>query len=227
MRQQRLEFHIPNQNHYGQWIRHAGVETASARIALWLVQGGMLWLSSNQAAGKSSFLHVLSHEHSHVGIVSFPDQPLPALKLVESWLQMLNSHVCWVIDLPAGPLSPAVGFAVFHMIERAKEMNRPLLISWRCEACDLAPPELSSRLHMFERAEMESPRTDSDLKAVLVSVAQGLQWQVKESLLHVIMFHFSRSLEDQVHALRQLDAASLEERARLTQAWAKAQLQEL
>jgi chromosomal replication initiation ATPase DnaA len=103
-------------------------------------------------------------------------------------------------------------------------MNRPLLISWRCHEEQLSPPELSSRMRMMERAGMSPPVADSDLKAVMQSVADGLQWQVKESVLSLMLTHLPRTLEQQIKALTELESASLEERQRITQAWAKEKL---
>lgn len=224
MQQQRLNYKIPVTYPYGRWVRHAGVEQACARIALWLVQGGMLWLGSEEMAGKTHFLHAVSQEHPHVGLIRVDGQPEAAVRLVRSWLDTLEPHAYWIVDMPAGPVSGAYGLALFHLIERAREMNRPLLISWRCDESELAPPELSSRLRMMERIAMAAPAVDNDLRAVMQSVADGLQWQVKDSVLSLMLTHLPRGLEPQIAALTELESASLEERQRITQAWAKEKL---
>jgi chromosomal replication initiation ATPase DnaA len=224
MKQQRLNYKIPVTYEYGLWVRHAGVEPACNRIALWLVQGGVLWLASEEMAGKTHFLHAIEQEHPHVGLVAVDEQQVPAVSLVQNWLEKLESHAYWIVDLAAGPASGSQGLALFHLIERAREMNRPLLISWRCDEAGLAPPELSSRMRMMERAAMAAPKTDHDLRAVMHSVAEGLQWQVKESLLSLMLTQLPRSLPEQIAALTQLESASLEERQRITQAWAKEKL---
>jgi len=223
MQQQRLNYKIPVTYAYGRWVRHAGVEQACNRIALWLVRGGMLWLGSEEAAGKTHFLHALRAEHPHVGMV-LADSEAPAGQLVSRWLETLQPHACWLVDIPAGPVSRSQGLALFHLIERAREMNRPLLISWRCEEAALAPAELSSRLRMMERITMEAPKTDDELRSVMRSVAEGLQWQVKDSLLSLMLTRLPRNLPAQIDALTQLESASLEERQRITQAWAKEKL---
>jgi len=224
MQQQRLNYQIPIHYGYGRWVRHADVEQACSRIALWLVQGGILWLGSDSVAGKTHFLHAMQQEHPHVGMVSVDAKPLPALTLVRDWLTQLGSSAYWMVDLPAGAASGSLGLALFHLIERAREMNKPLLISWRCGDDDLAPPELGSRMRMMERIDMAPPITDHDLKAVLSSVAEQLQWQVKESVLNLMVTHLPRTLTDQIEALKTLESASLQERKRMTQAWAKEKL---
>lgn len=224
MRQQRLDYKIPVSYEYGRWIRHAGVEQACNRIALWLVRGGMLWLSSAEVAGKTHFLHAMQREHPHVGLIVADAGQEPAVRLVRRWLEALEHHACWIVDVEAGPISSAQGLALFHLIERAREMNRPLLISWRCEEGDLAPAELSSRMRMMERISMASPKTDDALRGVMQSVAEGLQWQVKDSVLSLMLTQLPRSLPAQIEALTQLESASLEEQQRITQAWAKEKL---
>lgn len=224
MQQQRLNYKIPATYPYGRWVRHNGVEQAANRIALWLVQGGMLWLGSDEMAGKTHFLHALSQEHPHVGLVRADEKPEAAVRLVRNWLERLESYACWMVDMAAGPAGSGHGLALFHLIERAREMNRPLLISWRCNEGDLAPPELASRMRMMERISMCGPVADDDLRAVMQSVADGLQWQVKESVFSLMQTHLPRTLEQQIKALTELESASLEERQRITQAWAKEKL---
>jgi len=224
MYQQRLNYKIPVSYEYGRWVRHVGVEDACSRIALWLVQGGTLWLGSEAAAGKTHFLHAVKQEHAHVGLVLANEQQEPAASLVRHWVETLEPYVYWMVDLEAGSISGAHGLALFHLIERAREMNRPLLISWRCEEHDLAPPELSSRMRMMERVLMAAPKADDDLRAVMHSVAEGLQWQVKDSVLSLMLTQLPRNLSEQITALMQLESASLEERQRMTQAWAKEKL---
>ncbi|MDX8404278.1 MAG: hypothetical protein R8K54_07715 [Mariprofundaceae bacterium] len=224
MHQQRLNYKIPVSYEYGGWVRHAGVEDACNRIALWLVQGGMLWLGSEGMAGKTHFLHAIKQEHPHVGLVFSDGRQEPSVRLVHQWVEELESYAYWMVDVPAGPVDSSHGLALFHLIERAREMNRPLLISWRCDENNLAPLELSSRMRMMERITMDSPKTDQDLKAVMHAVAEGLQWQVKESVLSLMLAQLPRSLAEQITALTQLESASLEERQRITQAWAKKKL---
>jgi len=184
----------------------------------------MLWLNSDGVTGKTHFLHALKQEHPHMGLVVIDGEKAPSIRLVEHWLKQLKPHACWMVDLPAGPVSRACGLALFHLIERAREMNRPLLISWRCEDDALAPAELSSRMRMMEQAVMMPPSSDAEMKQILNSVAEELQWNVKESLISLMLTHLPRTVADQVSALKQLESASLEDRRRMTQAWAKEKL---
>jgi len=224
MQQQALNYTLPVRYEYGRWVRHDGVEQACSRIALWLVRGGPLWLSSEKAAGKTHFLTALQAEHPHIGLISVGAVRQPSVRLVNQWLEKLEPFASWIVDLPAGGVSRTHGLALFHLIERAREMNRPLLVSWRCKESELAPPELSSRLRTMERTLMQPPAHDSDLRDVLLAVAEGMQWQVKESLLSLMLNRLPRQLGDQVEALKQLEAASLQDRQRITQAWAEKQL---
>jgi len=224
MQQQRLKFNIPVSYEYGNWIRHSGVENGCSRIALWLIQGGVLWLNSDGMAGKTHFLHALKQEHPHVGLVIADGAEEPSVRLVEGWLKQLEPFACWMVDLPAGPTSRTCGLALFHLIERAREMNRSLLISWRCGDDELAPAELSSRMRMMEQAMMLPPSSDQEMKRIIYSVAEELQWDVKESVVSLMLSRLPRTIADQVDALKQLDSAALEERRRITQAWAKEKL---
>ncbi|MDT8375711.1 MAG: hypothetical protein RQ867_03115 [Mariprofundaceae bacterium] len=224
MQQQRLNFNIPVSYTYGSWIRHSGVEHGCNRIALWLVQGGMLWLNSDGVAGKTHFLHALKQEHPHAGLVLVGAGQEPSVRLVEGWLRQLEPFACWMVDLPAGPVSRACGLALFHLIERAREMNRSLLISWRCGDDALAPAELSSRMRMMEQATMAPPSSDQDMRAIIHSVADELQWSVKESVVSLMLSQLPRTIGDQVDALKQLESAALEDRRRITRIWAKEKL---
>jgi hypothetical protein len=223
-KQQRLQFAELPRDDYGRWVRHAGVEDACNRLALWLIQGGRLWLSSETMAGKSHFLSALKQEHPRMGL-SMPKPGQTALRQVECWLSELSPYAYWAIDMPAGKASHSTAMALFHLIERAREMNRALLIAWRCPNEALAPPELASRLRMFERIEMEEPVADAELKAVLRSAASALHWEIPETISRLMLTHLPRSLDVQIKALHQLEAVSLEERARISQSWAKQVLQ--
>jgi len=224
MHQQRLKFSIPASYRYGSWIRHCGVESGCSRIALWLVQGGTLWLTSDSVAGKTHFLHALKQEHPHIGLVLVDGKQEASVRLVDRWLKQLEPFACWIVDIPAGPISRACGLALFHLMERAREMNRSLLIAWRCSDDELSPPELSSRMRMMEQVRFIPPVSDLDMKKIIYSVAEELQWNVKESVVSLMLSQLPRTIADQVDALKQLESASLEERKRMTQAWAKEKL---
>ena len=203
--QQTLTLPLPAQKHYGTWVRHPEVEDASGRLALWFVRGGLLWLSSADVAGKSHFVQALSEDHPQVALIDGAQGSGTSIQQLKSWLKACEHHVYWILDLPAGALSPAKAYAVFHLIERAKEMNRSLMISWRCEKGEMNPPELRSRLFMMERIDMAAPASDEDLKAVLESVLFTMQWDMKETVLPSLLQHIPRKLSSLLHAIEKLD----------------------
>lgn len=226
MQQQRLKLQIPPRPDYGRWVRHSGVEQAASRLALWLVQGGTLWLTSDEQAGKSHFVEALQEDHPHIGLIRATAQPLPSFKQTQQWVESLSQAAYWIVDTEPGSFTRAQATAVFHLIERAREMNRPLLIVWRDSGeCNL-PPEFMSRLRMLEQVKMQAPLADVDLLAVLRSIADGMQWQVKESILNLLIKELPRDLKSQVYALEKLESGSLKLPHQLTQEWARQHLME-
>lgn len=226
MRQQRLDWQLPGQLDTDAWIRHAGVETATNRLALWLVHGGRLWLTSNEVAGKSYLLSLLAAEHAPLGLVSVSaDASGHALQWVRRWLAELESKAFWAIDVQAGPLSQAQAFALFHLIERARDMRRPMVIAWRDPGP--LPPELESRLNgMMERVEMQAPHADADLHRIMRAVATSLQWEIPDTVLDLLLTHLPRRLDALPLMLRSLEADSLHQGKRLTQAWVRRWLEQ-
>ncbi|MFQ5582215.1 MAG: hypothetical protein ACE5F3_06280 [Mariprofundaceae bacterium] len=229
LRQQRLGLVIPPSYDYGHWERHAGVEDACNRIALWQVHGGRIWLTSEAVAGKTHLLHALQQEQPQLGLICVSAQnPGHAFGQVQAWLTMLESRAFWAVDIPAGALLPASGLALFHLIERARDMRRPLLVAWRCPEEAMAPPELASRLKSMERIEFASPRSDHELRMVLRSVASSLQWDVKENVLDVLLAQLPRKLDVLIPALKRLETTSIGRgKRRISQAWTRQQIQQL
>lgn len=224
MRQQLLNLRLTPRYEYGAWVRHTGIESAHNRLALWLVHGGHLWLTSNTPAGKTHLLHALAQEHAYIGLVTPDPEMVHALKQVQIWLATLADRAYWMIDIEAGSMSATTYFALFHLMERAREMNRHILIAWRHEdACDV-PPELGSRLASLERIEMRPPENDADLTAVLKSVATARQWNVDAAILTLMLTHLPRHLSAMIEVLEQLENSSLAERKRLTRAWVSKQI---
>ncbi|MDQ7004465.1 MAG: glucose-inhibited division protein A [Ghiorsea sp.] len=203
--QQMLPLPLPSKQDYGSWVQHVQVENAASRLALWLVRGGLLWLSSDEIAGKSHLINAVFREYPQVKFLKVDEKPLSSVQQLKDWLGSCEHHVYWVLDLPAGKLSPALGYAVFHLIERAKNMNKSLLISWRCKVDDLQPPELSSRLLMFDGVYMSAPQHDEDLQKVLQSVLRNMQWDMKDTVLPVLLQYVPRELSALLDAIDQLD----------------------
>ncbi|HXH72613.1 MAG TPA: hypothetical protein VNI58_07365 [Mariprofundaceae bacterium] len=228
MRQQRLGLNIPRQFNYGDWVRHPGVERAVSRLALWLVEGGRLWLRSSDVAGKTHLLHALQQEHPRLGVVQVGDAGgMSSLQQVEQWVRQLEGKAFWAADVQAGPLAQASALALFHLLERARDRNRPILVAWRCETTELTLPELRSRLHAMEHVDMSAPDRDTDLLAVLNSVASTMQWQIPEGALEALTRFLPRELEVLLQALRILDEQhAVGSRKRVTRTWVLEQLEQ-
>jgi len=228
MRQQLLNLRLAPHYDYGSWVRHRGVEGAQSRLALWIVHGGRLRLSSKTPAGKTHLLHALVQEHPRLGLVTISHKAAPnAGRQVQAWLEKLANHACWLVDVPAIPLPYATAIALFHLLERAREMNRPVAIAWRQPVDANTPPELASRLAAMECAQMFPPESDSDLMAVLNSVAVARQWAVNHAVLQLMLTRLSRHLPDLIAALEAMENASLTERSRLTRTWASKRIKHL
>lgn len=220
MHQQRLNWLFPDQPDDDDWVRHAGVEDACNRLALWLVHGGRLWLTSEEVAGKSHLLSLLAASHPQLGLVAVhPDAPGHALQLVRGWLVQLETKAFWAVDVPPGPLNQAYAFALFHLLERAREMRRPIVLAWR--SAGPVPPELDSRLKGMERVEMQAPRGDEALRQVMRAVVASLQWQIPDAVLDVLLMHLPRRLDALPRMLHSLEADSLQHGKRLTPAWVR------
>jgi hypothetical protein len=220
MSQLRFNWLLPNQQDADDWVRHGGVEDACNRLALWLVHGGRLWLTSDEVAGKSHLLSLLAATHPQLGLVRIQaDDPAQALPLVRQWLDRLESKAFWAVDVPAGPLAQAHAFALFHLLERARDMRRPIVLSWR--SAGSIPPELDSRLKGMERVVMQAPHSDEDLRRVMRSVATGLQWEIPDAVLDVLLVHLPRRLDALPQMLRSLEADSLQHSKRLTPTWVR------
>ncbi len=223
MTQQRLLFTLPITPGYHTWVHHQGTVTACTRLAVWLNEGGILWLKSDGPAGKSHLLRALQEEYPQLARLQI--QPsLSALQQVASWLEVAESYDIWSIDLPAQSLPKHTATALFHLIERAKEKTRPLLIAWRCPDHELAPPELASRMRMVEQVQIIPPESDHDLHNVLKAAAHQLHWDIPDKLIKIMLTHLARDLDSQLSALRLLESASQTERARMTQAWVREKL---
>ena len=219
--QQALKFALPVRKSYGSWVRHPQVEVACGRLALWLVRGGFLWLTSDEVAGKSHFVQALADEHPKAVMIDVQKGDGDSVEQLKTWLDGAGGSSHWMVDLPAGGLPQAKAFALFHLIERAREMQKGLLISWRIEEPELAPPELRSRMLMMEKVEMQAPFKDEDLELVLKSVLQTMQWDMKETVLPTLLKYLPRELSTLLEAIERLDQHSREKPLKINAASAK------
>ena len=210
---------------YREWVRHAGVETACNRLALWMVHGGCLWLNSETPAGKSHLLRVIASEHPQCGLLNVSTQAAGGAgwRLVQQWMGELSSRAMWLLDVPAGSMSASVAYAIFHCIERARDQQRPLVIAWRGDAA-LCPPELGSRLNAMDMVVMNPPAADDELLALLKSSTGYLQWEVREQVLQSMLVYLPRRLDVLLPALQELEALSFEQQQKPAGAWLKQQL---
>jgi len=142
--------HLPPVYDYGAWIRHAGVEQGCNRLALWSVHGGALWLASDHVAGKSHLLRTFAGDQVCAALLvvktdNGENGSADSGQLVQQWMQLLQTSSYWLIDVQAGVMPQAVAHALFHLLERARDLQRHVVIAWRGDPNAL-PPELSSRL---------------------------------------------------------------------------------
>jgi hypothetical protein len=225
MRQQRLDWRFPGRSDSDAWVRHAGVEAATNRLALWLVHGGRLWLTSDEVAGKSHLLSLLAAEHASLGLITVgADHAGQALQWVRRWLVPLEPKAFWAVDVEAGALSQAQALALFHLLERARDMRRPMLIAWRDPGP--MPPELESRLKGMERVEMLAPHADVELRRIMRAVATSLQWEIPDAVLDTLLVRLPRRLDALPQMLRSLEADSLHQGKRLTPVWVRRWLEQ-
>jgi len=228
MRQQILDLELPPSYAYTEWVRHSGVEEANNRLALWLVHGARLWLNSEAPAGKTHLAHVLADEHPHLGFISVqPDAAQAPTRQVAAWLDMLGNSAWWLVDVPAGPLPRATALALFHLLERSREAQRPIVLLWRNTDFSDTPPELLTRLATLERVDMYPPQNDASLSAVLQTVAASRQWHVDDALIRLMLTHLPRDLDYLLTAMGQMERASLSERKQLTARWASRQIRDI
>lgn len=223
--QLRLHLEIPANCTYGDWLRHAGVEDACNRMALWSVHGGRLWLKSELPAGKSHLLQTIAHDHAQCALLKINTDIArgAAWRQVQQWMKKLESHAMWILDVQAGALPLPVAHALFHCLERARDLQRPLVIAWRGNV-DGCPPELASRLRAMDAVMLAPPSEDSDLLALLRASASHMQWDIREQALQSMLTYLPRRLDILLAALRELESLSFEQKHKPGPAWLKQQL---
>ena len=223
--QLRLQLAIPASDYSGNWLRHAGVEDACNRMALWSVHGGHLWLKSELPAGKSHLLQTINHDHSQCALLKINTDTArgAAWYQVQQWVQKLETHAMWMLDVQAGTLPLPVAHALFHALERARDLQRPLVIAWRGNVDD-CPPELASRLRAMDTVLLSPPAQDDDLLALLSASASHMQWDIREQALQSMLTYLPRRLDILLAALRELESLSFEQKHKPGPAWLKQQL---
>ncbi len=222
--QLRLQLDLPASYDYGTWVRHAGVESACNRLALWSVHGGRLWLSSDVAAGKTHLLRSLASEQRTIALLDIQKaEGSTSWQLVQQWMTHLERHSMWLLDIPAGPMPVAVAHALFHTLERARDLQRSIVIAWRGDLDEL-PPELSSRLRAMDQALLHTPARDDELLMILRSGVSTLQWDIREQVLQAMLTYLPRQLDILMPALKELEQLSFEQKHKPGPAWVKQHL---
>jgi len=227
--QLRLQMNLPPAYDYGAWIRHAGVEASCNRLALWSVHGGNIWLASESAAGKTHLLRTFAAEqasnHCSIAILDVlaDTHARNSWQLAQQWVESLQGCNHWLIDVPAGDIEQAVALALFHMLERARDLQCAVVIAWRGDVGHL-PPELSSRLLGMEKVDMAPPADDDVLLQILRTSAGDLQWDIREQVLQAMLTYLPRQLDVLVAALKALETMSFEQKHKPGPAWVKQQL---
>jgi len=223
--QLRLQMDIPANHDYGTWLRHAGVEDACNHLALWSLHGGRVWLTSDSAAGKSHLLRTFATELMTTATLDTANDMDcgDSWKLAQQWDRQLEGQRCWLIDVPSGDIPVSIAHALFHLIERGRDQQRPIVIAWRGELNTL-PPELSSRLLAMERVDMAPPESDDELLQILSASAGNLQWDIREQVLQAMLTYLPRQLDLLVAALQELEALSFQQKHKPGPAWVKQQL---
>lgn len=226
--QLRLQMDLPPAYDYGAWIRHAGVEEACNRLALWSMHGGAIWLASDDVAGKSHLLRTFAADQASVAMLEVPAETgvqtsISSGALAQQWMESLQGHVHWLIDVQAGAMTQSTAHALFHLLERRRDLQCSVVIAWRGDPGTL-PPELSSRFLAMEKIEMTPPADDDVLLNVLRSSAGRLQWDIREQVLQAMLTYLPRRLDVLVSALHALETLSFEQKHKPGPAWVKQQL---
>ena len=224
--QLRLQMQLPPVYDYGAWVRHAGVEQGCNRLALWGVHGGALWLTSDHVAGKSHLLRTLACDLPCAALLTVHTDHGSAAdsrEMVQRWVHLLQPGSHWLIDVEAGAMPEQFAHALFHLLERARDLQRHVVVAWRGDA-DSLPPELSSRLRAMETVEMTPPADDDALLQILRASAGELQWDIRAQVLQAMLTYLPRQLDVLIFALNMLETNSFEQQHKPGPAWVKQQL---
>ncbi|MDQ6950472.1 MAG: glucose-inhibited division protein A [Mariprofundales bacterium] len=210
-----LPLQLPQQFTHDGWVNHEGVTAACARLALWAVAGGMVWLRSTTVAGKSHLLHALAIEQTDRALLTVhADLDADSQQQSGGWLIQLDGHHWWLVDVAAGGLNHASQLALFHLIERAKQQAHPLVIAWRCDDAAISCPELRSRLRSFSQVEMSPPQDDTALLMVMQAELACMQWQLNAAVQRYLLRHTPRRLDLLLCTVHQLQLQSIARKMR-------------
>jgi len=210
-----LPLHLPYQFSHDGWVNHDGVVEGCAALALWAVEGGVIWLRSEEVAGKSHLLNALAVEHGDSALVEVASGvDASSQQQSAEWLRQLQAANWWLVDVAAGGVAHGSQLALFHLLERAKQHHHPLLFAWRCADAAIEAPELRSRLRSLRQVKISPPQDDGALLAVMHAELERMQWQMHEAVQRYLLRHTSRRLDCLLRTLHQLHSQSISRQMR-------------
>ena len=121
-------------------------------------------------------------------------------------------------DVDAAPIAEA---ALFHLINIVRAEQGSLLMTARRRpaAWQVALPDLASRLRAAAVVEVAEP-DDALLEGVITKLFADRQLSVEPSLVTYLVRRMERSLDAAMRLVDRLDRAALEEKTRITRAFA-------
>lgn len=125
-----------------------------------------------------------------------------------------------VEDIHAGPLDEA---ALFHLLNRTRELQVPMLVTSRswASALPLQVPDLASRLRAARPVELGEPDDDL-LRRVMVKLFADRQLTVDPAVVDFIAVRMERSLQGASTIVEALDRDALAARSPVTRKLAAA-----
>ena len=207
-----------------QYGRDAFMAGASNAAALRLIESWPDWpspvvlVSGQTGSGKTHLAHIWA-EHAGARILEGAGLGIATLPEIEAGGALV------IEDVDAGTVPEA---ALFHLINRAKELGASLLMTAR-EPADRWPvslPDLRSRLRLATPAVLGEP-DDELLRKVLVKLFADRQLIVDSQVIDYLIVRMERSLSFAVLLVRALDSAALAAGRSITRPVAAAVLTEL
>jgi chromosomal replication initiation ATPase DnaA len=210
--------------HAPQYGRDTFMAGPSNSAALKLVEAWPDWpspvvlLSGPAGSGKTHLAHIWA-ERAEARI-------LEAAGLSVATLPQLDAGGAMTIeDVDTGPVPEA---ALFHMLNRAKEIGGWLLLTARepAEVWEVTLPDLRSRLRLATPATLGAP-DDELLRRVLVKLFADRQLIVERPVIDYLMLRMERSLSFAAALVRALDGTALAAGRRITRPMAAQVLAEI
>lgn len=179
-----------------------------------------LVLTGPEGAGKTHLAHVWA-ALTRARIV-------PAGALADTGIAALAEAPVVVEDADRLAGNRSAEEPLFHLVNRMAETGQPLLLTAQAAPArwPLALPDLASRLHAAQVAEI-APPDDALLSAVLVKQFRDRQIDVSPALIAYLTRHMPRSFRAAADLVAALDRAALAEGRAVTRPLATAVLDKL